>query len=219
MSPAHTLRKKLHLARLVRCRKGQVIFSQGREAQGALYLLDSGRVKLSLLADDGDERVIAYAGEGAILGESSLFGDGGYLVTAEAITDCRVGVFEREAVAAAIRENPELALDLLEVLVGKLRLTVKLVEEMSFLGAKERVARTIARLAASGNQPGLFGSAAPADRPKLVPVTHEELASLAGTSRVTVSHALAEFSRKGAIYRKRRRVVVRDLDLLVRAGK
>lgn len=184
-----------------------------------MYLIDSGRVKLSLLADDGDERVIAYAGEGAILGEDSLFDDAGYLVTAEAVTDCRVRVFEREAVAAAMRGNPEVALELLEVLAGKLRLVVKLVEEMSFLGAKERVARTIARLAASGNQPGLFRPAAPADRPKPVPVTHEELASLAGTSRVTVSNALAEFSRKGAICRKRRRVVVRDLDLLVRAGK
>ncbi|MEW6032831.1 MAG: Crp/Fnr family transcriptional regulator [Bacillota bacterium] len=207
------LGKYVHLAERVRYREGQILFTQGQRGQRGLYWLRSGRVKFSLLTDDGLERVVGFAGEGDVFGETSVLRDAGHVVMAEAVSDCVVYVFEPAVVLRVLHEDPDLAVELLEVLARKLEFSVKLVEEMTFLGVKERLARTIVRLAAdSGPRP------ADRSRPVSLQVTHQELANMIGASRVMVTQALAELAREGAIEHGRCRVVVRDLDRLLDHG-
>lgn len=203
--PPMSLARHLNIAERTQFRRGQVLFAQGQRTDRCLFWIQSGRVKFSLLTDDGLERVVAYAGDGAIFGEESIVCERGRLVMCEAVTDVVAYVFERTALVRAIHEDPDLAVELLESMATKLRMSVKLVEEMSFLGVRERVAHTVARLA-SGEETAAMSRPGP----YVLRVTHQELASLVGASRVMVSNALADLVDEGLIEKRRGYLVVRD---------
>lgn len=202
---ALSLERHLDIAERTHFRRGQVLFTQGQRADRCLYWIQSGRVKFSLLTDDGLERVVAYAADGSIFGEEGIVGEHGRLVMCEAVTDVVAYVFERNELMKAIYEDPDLAVQLLESLASKLRFSVKLVEEMSFLGVKERVAHTVARLS-SGDET----AAAVRPGPYVLRLTHQELACLVGASRVMVSNALADLVNEGLLEKRRGYLVVRD---------
>lgn len=208
------LQDHLDLADRVLYRKGQIIISQGQQAHKGVYWLKSGRVKFSLLTDEGSERVVGFAEDGDSFGEASILDNDGHLVMAQALTDCVIYVFDRAVVLRLMYDDPDLAVQLLRNVSRKLRLSVELLEEMSFCGVRERLAHVIARLATSGQAGDDSGAGPPALR-----LTHQELASLIGASRVMVTNALAELRREGAIEQGRRRLVIRDLGRLIEAGR
>lgn len=203
--PTGCLQKYLDHADRVVYRKGQIIISQGQRALKGVYWLESGRVKLALLTEEGSERIIGFAGGGDSFGEASVLDRDGHLVMAQAMTDCVIHFFERAVVLRLMHDDPALAVGLLWNLSRKLRFVVALVEEMSFCGVKERVAHAIARLAGAENAPEA-GAEAPVLR-----FSHQELAGLVGASRVMVTNALAELKKEGAVDVRRRCLVVRDM--------
>jgi len=210
----------LELASRHRCGKGHLLFTQGQKERQGLWWLQSGRVKFSLLTDEGLERVVAFAGEGSIFGEGSVMTEGGYLVTCQAVTDVEAYFLDSRVISAAVKEDPSLAVELLGSLAEKLRLLVKLIEEMSFLGVKERVASALARLSLgeTAQENGRLTDPGRAAG-RQVRLSQQELASLVGASRVMVAHALAELKEEGVIDKGRRRLVIRDPKRLVDAAR
>jgi len=214
------LERYLDLASRMTYEKGQFLFTQGESDHRGLWWLESGQVKFSLLTDDGLERVVAFAGEGSIFGEDSVVTEEGHLVTCQAVTDVVISFFEFPTIVEAMKRDPSLAVELLEVLAHKLRYSVRLIEEMSFLGVKERVAHALVRLSVGDATPDA-GRTTPPEQldPRPVRLSQQELANLVGASRVMVAHALAELKREGAIDKHRRYLVVRDLDRLMGSGR
>lgn len=156
---------------------------------------------------------MGFAGAGAVFGEESVLEEVERPVMCQATSDGVAYFFDWAAIRSVLRGDPDLALELLSAMARKLVFSVRLVEEMTFLGVKDRVARTLARLATGGTD---LGMATPA---RAVEVTHQELASMVGASRVMVSHALAELREEGVIEQHRRKLVVRDLaSLRLQAG-
>jgi len=189
----------LHLADPVHFRKGQVLFSQGRRTHPGFYWLKTGRVKFSLLTNEGAERVVGFAGEGAIFGEESILDGEGCAVMGQALTSGVAYLFSWSSATRLLRAEPDLAIVLLEAMARKLHLSLKLIEEMSFLGVRDRVVQTIARLAGEA---------------RFLDLSHQELAGLVGASRVMVSHVLAELREEGLIEQRRRRLVILDPERL-----
>lgn len=211
------LARYTHLADAIRFRAGQIVFDEGQRTPRGLFWLKSGRVKFSLLTNDGAERVVGYATDGAVFGEESILEGEGRPVMCQALSDGVAYLFEWPVVIEAIRADPDLAINLLEAMARKLQLSVRLVGEMSFLDVKERVVQAIARLALGQAWSPADGCRQPQDEagPRRLRVTHQELASLVGASRVMVSNALAQLRREGVIEQERRHLVVRDLGLLL----
>jgi len=205
------LARHRHLGRLIRFVKGEVLLRQGEASRRGVFWLVSGQVKVSVVDEDGSERVIALVRRGAIFGEESILDGRDPLGRCEAVTDGAARFFDWDTLRGVMRRDPDLAVELPRTTAEKLRQTVRLVAEMSFLGVRERVAQTIARLADWQS----MASAAPEDAPaQFVPValkvTQQELAGLVGASRVMVSRALSDLTNTGAIERQRKLIIIQD---------
>lgn len=162
-------------------RKGQIIYLQDQEPQ-YLYCLKSGTVRTGIFSDQGEEKLLTTYQPGSIFGEASFFDGMPRVSTAIAATDCRIVCLNHDTVDRLFQENPHLASAMITYLARTVRLLSGHVDTMSFQTADKRLATLLL------NHP---------DAASEIHVTHEELASALGVSRVTVSRILGTFSKKG----------------------
>jgi CRP/FNR family transcriptional regulator, cyclic AMP receptor protein len=192
--------------------RGEVIFAEG-EPGDSLYIVLSGKVKVSRRAQDGRENMLAVMGPSELIGELSLFDPGPRTATALAITDTRLAKLKQSMLRPWITQHPEIALQLLHVLARRLRRTNDIVADLIFTDVPGRVAKNLLQMAKK------FG-AREGDRIRVThDLTQEELAQLVGASRETVNKALADFVHRGWIQLQGKSVVVLDEDRLRRRAR
>jgi CRP/FNR family cyclic AMP-dependent transcriptional regulator len=179
--------------------KGAFIVTQ-HERGGCMYLLVSGRVKVSLASPDGKELALSYLEAPAHFGEMSLVDSEPRSADVIAVTDVEVLALEGKDLSAAIQLQPRLALSLIATLSRRLRHTISRLEDMAFHDATHRVMRVLLNVAtASYEVRGV---------PVIAGLTHYEIATLAGTSRETASRIISSLVREGVLATKGRRIVV-----------
>lgn len=149
-----------------------------------VYLLREGWARVGRCSSDGREITLALLGPGELLGEIALFDRGDRTATAVALTEVRLIGLSRSQFLRAIKEKPEQALALIGALCHRLRRADEMVEELTFLGVKERLRNLIRRHKAQGEES------------LLAALTHQEIAEMIGTSRESVTRALAELRRE-----------------------
>jgi CRP/FNR family transcriptional regulator len=164
-------------------RRGQIIYLQGQEPE-YLYCLSSGSVRTGILSDQGEEKILTIYQPGSIFGEASFFDGLPRVSTATAQQDCQIVRLSHDTVDGLFRQSPALASAMITYLARTVRLLSGHVDTMSFQAADKRLANLLL------NHPSAQGD---------IHVTHEELASALGVSRVTVSRILGTFSRKGYV--------------------
>jgi CRP-like cAMP-binding protein len=182
----------------------ETLFTAGAEARG-LYVVASGRVRVVRHAA-GRRHVLHEEGPGGTLGEVPLFEGGGYPATAIAAEPTACLVVGRDAIASAMRADPELAWRLLSRLAARVR---TLVERVDGLAARS-VAQRLAALVAARHQ-----SAAGGRSSVTLGGTQQEVAEELGTVREVVVRAVRALCDAGAIEPLGRgRYRVRDADRL-----
>lgn len=164
-------------------KKGQVIYLQGQEPLH-MYCLVDGVVKTGIFSDQGEEKLLTTYHTGSIFGEASFFDGMPRISTAIAQTNCRISALNHEMVDRLLAEKPELAYFMITYLARTVRLLSGHVDTMSFQTADKRLANLLINHPDSANQ---------------IHVTHEQLASALGVSRVTVSRILSGFAKAGLI--------------------
>ena len=164
-------------------RRGQLIYMQGQTPE-YLYCLLDGTVRTGILSDRGEEKLLTTYHAGSIFGEASFFDGMPRVSTATAHTDCRIVRLSHNTVDALFRKDPSLASAMITYLARTVRLLSGHVDTMSFQTADKRLKDLLLNHPASNGR---------------IPLTHEELASALGVSRVTVSRILGDFSRQGLI--------------------
>src|SRR6056297_1765577 len=102
-------------------KKGEIIFFEDVDS-GGLYLLISGRVRLSMLSPEGKEKVLNILQEGDIMGEVSFFDLDPHPITAETMENARIVIIPREKLEEIITDQPGLALKIIISLAKKTRL-------------------------------------------------------------------------------------------------
>src|SRR4051812_30122791 len=166
--------------------RGRVVFNEG-EPGDSLYIVMSGKIKLSRRAPDGRENVLAVMGPSDQFGELSVFDPGPRTATATAVTDVKLARMPQSALRLWLESHPEVAERLLPVLARRLPRPTASAADLIFTAARGGVARAPLQRAAR------FGSRAH----EALGVKHapprEELARLVGASRETVNKALADF--------------------------
>jgi CRP/FNR family transcriptional regulator, cyclic AMP receptor protein len=179
--------------------KGAFIVSQN-ERGSAMFLLVSGRVKVSLASPDGKELALNYLDAPAHFGEMSLVDSEPRSADVIAVTDVEVLAIEASDLSEAFRLQPRLALALIATLSRRLRHTISRLEDMAFHDATHRVMRVLLNVAtASYEARGV---------PMIAGLTHYEIATLAGTSRETASRIISGLVREGVLATKGRRIMV-----------
>ncbi len=179
--------------------KGSLIIGQG-DVGTCMYLLVSGRVKVSLASFEGKELVLDYLEAPAHFGEMSLVDARGRSADVFAVTDVEVLILEGRDLSAAIQVQPRLALSIIATLSRRLRSTIGRLEDLAFHDATHRVMRVILNVATAGFEAS--------GTPSVKGMTHYDIATLAGTSRETASRVISQLKREGTILPDGRRLTV-----------
>jgi CRP-like cAMP-binding protein len=175
---------------LVACQKQHPIFTQGEPADAVFYIQD-GQVKLTVVSTQGKEAVIALLGAQAFFGEGCLAGQPLRMATAMALTDCMLMRVEKDAMFRVLHAEPAFsALFMAYLLSRNSRIEADLIDQL-FNSSEKRLARVLLLLAH-------FGKEGTADL--VIPkISQETLAEMIGTTRSRVSFFLNKFRKLGFI--------------------
>ncbi len=176
---------------LVHMKPKQAFFVQGGDAL-AIFYLQSGRAKLTVISKRGKEATVMLLTAGDFIGEESLAGAAGLrIATATAVTACTALKFGREEMVQLMHTQRGFAdFFLTFVLHRAVRTQEDLIDQL-FNNSEKRLARTLLLMAEFG-QPGEPESLIP-------PITQEALADLIGTTRSRVSYFMNRFRKLGFI--------------------
>jgi CRP-like cAMP-binding protein len=171
-------------------RSKQSIFSQGDVADSVFYI-QRGKVKVTVLSEQGKEAVVAILGKNEFFGEGALAGQKFRLATAAALTDCEVMRIDKGTFEIALHNEPELSQMFVEHLLARtLRVEGDLVDQL-FNSSERRLARALLLLANFGKEG--------APEPIIANVSQEMLAEMIGTTRSRVSFFMNKFRKLGLI--------------------
>ncbi len=196
----------LQLAQIARERRfdrNQVIFYEG-DLGGSLYIIAKGTVKIVMMADDGREHILGLLHEGDFFGEISLIDGQPRSATAIAQEKVSIVMVSRDDFVRLLRENPEMSLKIMVTLCERLRKTDKHVESLAFLSAPGRVAQVLL------NWCERHAEGASTDIVIPHKMTRQEFASIAGTSRETLTRVLMDLQDDGLIRLEKAEIHITD---------
>jgi CRP/FNR family cyclic AMP-dependent transcriptional regulator len=199
--------------RMRRFRRNETVFHLG-DPGDALFIVMSGSIKITLPADTGDEAILATLRPGDFFGELALLDGAARSATAIAIEATETYVLPRDRFRELVATEPVMREALLATLAAEVRRLTHHVEELHFLDITGRLASRLARMA---NEPGATTEADGSIR-LAGPLTQGDLAAMIGCTRQSVNKLLGMFTDDGLIRLDRDRIVVRDLDRLLRAA-
>lgn len=171
-------------------RRDQRVFAQG-DAADAVFYLETGQIKLTVVSPGGKAAVIALLGPGTFFGEGCLAGQAVRMSTAGAAQASTVVRIDKKTMVAMLHRNPEFSeLFTTYVLSRNVRIEEDLVDQL-FNSSEKRLARLLLLLAH-------FGKDA---RPETVipKISQDTLASMVGTTRSRVSFFMNRFRKLGFV--------------------
>jgi CRP/FNR family transcriptional regulator, cyclic AMP receptor protein len=120
--------------------RGEAILHRGRPSPG-IFIIASGKVRISLVSEDGKEITLVILGTGEVLGEISVLDGGACSADATAQEDCITLTIQRSQFHRLLRLNSELCLHLLAMLTGRLRRLTSALEDMALYDLPSRLGR------------------------------------------------------------------------------
>src|SRR6202167_5653984 len=173
--------------------KGAILFVEGQEPRG-VFVVCSGRVKLSAGSASGKALILRIAEAGEVVGLPGTISGKPYEATAEALEPIQANFVAREPFLQFLREHGEVALRVAEILSDIYHATY---QEVRYLGLSGSAAGKLARFLLDRAEGGAAkqGEATGPIRAVLT-LTHEEIAEMIGASRETVTRVFADFKRK-----------------------
>lgn len=191
---------------------GESLFLQGDPVE-ALYLVESGRLKLAQVSAAGEEVVVRVLGAGEIAAGVALLDRRTLPVAASALTECTVLYWPRARALELAAEYPALRANAVSTIADRMQESLTRIRELSTESAAQRVALMLLRLAGQHGREVAEGTLI--DQP----LGRQQLADLAGTSMYTASRLLAGWARDGVLTVGRKRVVVRSVSALERLAE
>jgi len=177
---------------------GQIIQQHGDEANG-FWVIERGQVKIGRYGDGGRFQVIAILGQGDSYGELAMFGQFARVVDAVAVNDVRLFWISSAQIERVMEEAPSVSRELLRILSAQLQEALDMLIARRRLSAKSLLARSLLLLARGSQETAT------------VHLNQEDLAELVGTSRMTISTALANMEARGLIRRGYGRIEICDI--------
>jgi CRP/FNR family cyclic AMP-dependent transcriptional regulator len=171
-------------------RKDEVVFAQGDPADAVFYI-QNGKVKLTVVSEQGKEAVVAILGTDDFFGEGCLAGQDQRIATVRGMTDSVITRLEKSAIVRLIHKEPKFSEMFIAHLLGRgIRVEADLVDQL-FNSSEKRLARMLLLLANFGKDTK--------PEPIIAKISQETLAEMIGTTRSRVSFFMNKFRELGFI--------------------
>jgi CRP-like cAMP-binding protein len=171
-------------------RNNKIVYRQGDPADAVFYV-QTGKAKVTVLSEQGKEAVVAVLGAGDFFGEGCLAGQPLRLATVATLTECAITRIPKAEIVSTIHTEPAFAeLFISHLLERNSRVEADLVDQL-FNSSEKRLARTLLLLANFGKE-GV-------PEPVLAKISQETLAEMIGTTRSRVSLFMNKFRKLGFI--------------------
>jgi CRP/FNR family transcriptional regulator, cyclic AMP receptor protein len=204
--PAEDARRVLAIGRRRTFGRGEIVFHQLDPAD-SLHLVASGRFAVRRTTPLGEDALLAIRGPGAFFGELALVSGGARSATVQALEPAETLAVYRTDFDDLRKRYPQVDQVLVLLLARELRRMDELLSDAFYVSAERRVLRRLLEVSEA------YGGAAPG---VAVPLTQEQLAALAGTSRATVNAVLSAERQRGTLSLNRGRTTLEDPAALAR---
>jgi CRP/FNR family transcriptional regulator, cyclic AMP receptor protein len=175
---------------IAKYQKGQIVFSQG-EAADAVFYVQKGKLKVTVISEQGKEAVVAILGPGHFFGEGCLNGHTLRVATTAAMDECLVTRIAKASMIATLHSEPDFSEMFISYLLARnSRIEEDLVDQL-FNSSERRLARLLLLLANFGKEGR--------PEPILGKISQETLAEMIGTTRARVSFFMNKFRKLGFI--------------------
>lgn len=173
-------------------KKNERLYEQGT-ISSRFYLIISGLVQVSIVRVDGVEVVLEYMGPESLCGEGAAFDGLPRFSGAVAVEDTETVEFDATRIQETMRQHPDFALALLKVTSLKQRVLAVRLEHLASRQPEMRIMDLLHRLRE------MFGVDHPGGKLLTTYLTHEQIGTMTGTSRVTVTRALRQLRESGHV--------------------
>jgi CRP/FNR family transcriptional regulator, nitrogen oxide reductase regulator len=181
--------------------KNTFFFHQGDDAT-LLYVVISGRVKLTQVTHDGQQVIVDYFGAGSGLGIIVALRNMVYPLSAEVVEDCTAISWHRDDMMQLMLEYPQLALNGMEMIGHRFEKMQDRFRELSTKAVEQRVARALLRLVRQ------FGKRIAGGILIDIPLSRQDLAEMTGTNLYNVSRILSKWQKLGYVDNGRKQVIL-----------
>ncbi len=181
--------------------KDTVVFFENEEGDSFFMILE-GRIKVTILGDDGREVILSMLGPGDFFGEMALLDNEPRSATAIAVEESELLSLHRTDFQTVLTDNRSITTALIKILTARLRRANHQISTLALLDVYGRVARVIVDMAREEGRRLRDGRIA------FRRATHQEIANRIGTTRETVTRMLKDLERQGLIHIEGKEIVV-----------
>ena len=188
--------------------RGASIFSTS-EGRGQIYIVRAGCVRLYKILPDRRQITLALLGQNTVFTQEEVMDGIATGARADALTEVTLAVVDVESLAGIIADSPQLAAAVVNGMTRRFTELQTLVEHLLLRDSTVRLATTLVALAGHFGRPTADGLTAIA-----LPLTHQSLANMIGSNRVTVTRKLLELQENGSVRALGRNAIAIDVDRL-----
>jgi len=183
------------------------IYQQQHETE-FIYLVKSGRIRLSIYSLEGEEKALLIAEEGSLFGEISCLDNFPNFANATAAADSLLYVIPKQRFISELENNHQCALNLIKLMARKIRILSTQIKQLSFADSYFRVSNALVHLA---NE---YGIKTDSGYKLSIKFTHQEMASLTGLCRVSVTNIFLNMTHNGVLQKEGGYFIIKQLDKL-----
>lgn len=195
-----------HYKTVTQYKKKSIIFNQGGQPHG-IYTVNSGKVKIYQITENGKEQIVRLAKEGDVLGYRALLTGEKYSCTAETIEDSKICFIPKSVFFDMVDKNISISRRLLQLLSADLKRAENKISTLVEKPVRERLAEAILFLKE------IYGFEADNATLNIV-LTREEIANIVGTSKETAIRLLSELKDENVVQFVGKKIKVTDLKTL-----
>lgn len=188
-------------------RRGELVYLPS-DTSDSVLLLAAGRVKLYHITGDGKQALLAFIDPGELFGELALFQPAGREEFAEAMEASTVVLIPSDALQQLMAGQPTVSLGINRLLGLRRQRVERRLKSLLFRSNRERLVHLLLELAEK------YGRSSPEGTLLGLRLSHQDLASMIGSTRETVTVVLGELQSEGALLVRRRQIVLKQLDQL-----
>ncbi len=190
--------------------KGGMVYMPA-DAGESVFLLTSGRIKLYHITPDGKQTLLALIEPGEMFGELAVFDEGKREEFAEAMLAAKLIKIPKDAVQQLMEEEVKVAMGVTKLMGFRRRRVERRLKSLLFRSNRERLVHLLLELADQ------YGTRTPEGVRLGIKLSHQELASIIGSTRETVTVVLGELQSEGSVVIQRRQIILTQIDRLARS--
>lgn len=188
-------------------KKRMLVFMEGEPADHIYFVLQ-GKVKLSKVSDDGQEKIVLIIPDGQFFGEVPVLDKKTHPLTAETLEEAEIGMLKGEEFRNYLLEYPQISYIMMEIMAKRLRQSFRQIKNLALKNTTNRLASRLYKLTREYGVETKQGISINAI------FTQQDLANMIGASRETVSRTLKEFEKAGVLEIVRQKITIKDMKKL-----